>query len=208
MVARRRQRRSASARPSRSTTRPARDILRASRPGCRQVVARASVPIRSTLTDDQRRPWHAIRTDLAGRTSDAAPHPGRRRLGQDGGRGAAMASSRSRRPGRAAGADRPAGPPARSDAELACSSRWPRRDAADGVAAVGGRGAALDLLGAPAIGLDGRSVAAARRGHARARPGRRRLPRPAPRGRRRAAPLRRRASARRWRGKGPRRTSC
>ncbi len=88
--------------------------------------SRASSAATVELTADQAaRDRRDPRRDLAPARADAAPAPGRRRLGQDGRRGlrAGAACAGAGRQGGAARADRPARPPARARPSATCSSR-------------------------------------------------------------------------------------
>ena len=76
------------------------------------------------LTGDQDAAMDAIRDDLARADADAPPAPGRRRLGQDRGRGLrAGRDGPGRVAGRPAGPDRPARPPASRDRRGAARRR-------------------------------------------------------------------------------------
>ena len=142
----------------------------------------ASLPFR--LTGAQSRVWAEIAQDLRAAASDDATGAGRRRLGQDGGRCAGRgACGRARRAGGRDGADGTARRTARAQFQrVARTARRPSR-AAHGPA---DRQSARGARSRSGVGLD-----PGRRGHARAVPGRRRVPAPRAGDRRRAAPLRR-----------------
>ena len=155
---------------------------------------RASLPF--TLTADQERAMAEIDADLDRADPDAAPPPGRRRVGQDR-RRAARAAPRGRgwAPGRADGADRDARRAALPHDRRAVRAARRPRGAADELAAREG------ARGGPAADRVGRR--AGRRRNARAHREGGRLRRSRRRRRRRAAPLRGRAAHRARRGAEP-----
>ena len=137
---------------------------------------RAALPFE--LTEHQEEAIAGDRRRPRAHDADAAPAPGRRRLGQDGRRALrAPAGGRGRPPGRADGADR--------DARRAAlpHDRGPVH------------GARRQLRARHRLGqVEDRRPGGRRRRHARADPEGLRVPRPRRRRRRRAAPLRRRAA--------------
>ena len=110
------------ARPRRGAGDPRRCRRRCGRPvgdrrGDRGARRRADRPDRRPGRRHGRHPRRPRPAD-----ADAAPPPGRRRVGQDRGRGLRPRGDRpGRLPGRAPGPDRPAGPPAPRDGQRRCS---------------------------------------------------------------------------------------